>query len=234
MISFTQDFYQNRTIQNLAQLIEHNKQEKTEEIDVSYLTNVNYSFNQHPSILQFTKKHYSNILLLGCTGYLGIHLLKELLTNSDSHITCIVRHKNDENATKRLSDLYRFYFNKKLPFNRIDVIDSDITKPRFGLSASQYKELAQSIDLAVNTAANVKYYGEYEQFKKINVDVVEHLIDLCMKYDLELVHISTLGISGNYLVNHQKNFNHFDENNFYIGQQYNENVYIQTKFEAEK
>lgn len=230
----TQDFYQNRTIQNLAQLIEHNKQERTEEIDVSYLTNVNYSFNQHPSILQFTKKHYSNILLLGCTGYLGIHLLKELLTNSDSHITCMVRHKNDENATKRLSDLYRFYFNKKLPFNRIDVIDSDITKPRFGLSASQYKELAQSIDLAVNTAANVKYYGEYEQFKKINVDVVEHLIDLCMKYDIELVHISTLGVSGNYLVNHQKNFNHFDENNFYIGQQYNENVYIQTKFEAEK
>ena len=55
-----------------------------------------------------------------------------------------------------------------------------------------------------------------------------------MEYGVQLIHISTLGVSGNYLVNHQKNYNVFDENNFYIGQQYDENVYIQTKFEAEK
>lgn len=230
----TQDFYQSRTIKNLAQLIENANKEKVTDVDTTYLSTVNRSFNAYPSMMQFTKKHYKNILLLGCTGYLGIHLLKELLTNSDSHITCIIRNKNGEDTIKRLSSLYRFYFNKKLPLNRIDIIDSDITKPRFGLLASQYKELAESIDLAINTAANVKYYGDYKQFKKVNIDVVQNLIDLCMKYNLALIHISTLGISGNYLVNHQKNYNTFDENDFYIGQQYDENVYIQTKFEAEK
>lgn len=230
----TQDFYQGRTIKNLAQLIESENKQKTDVVDTTYLTTVNHSFHLHPSIMQFEKKHYRNILLLGCTGYLGMHLLHEFLTNSDSHITCIVRNKNDEDATKRLSQLYRFYFNKKLPLDRIVLIESDITKPRFGLLASQYKKLAESIDLAVNTAANVKYYGNYEQFKKINVDVVQNLIELCMKYNLELIHVSTLGVSGNYLVNHQKNYNTFDENDFYIEQQYDENVYIQTKFEAEK
>lgn len=230
----TQDFYQGRTIKNLAQLIESENKQKTDVVDTTYLATVNHSFHLHPSIMQFEKKHYRNILLLGCTGYLGMHLLHEFLTNSDSHITCIVRNKNDEDATKRLSQLYRFYFNKKLPLDRIVLIESDITKPRFGLLASQYKKLAESIDLAVNTAANVKYYGNYEQFKKINVDVVQNLIELCMKYNLELIHVSTLGVSGNYLVNHQKNYNTFDENDFYIEQQYDENVYIQTKFEAEK
>lgn len=230
----TQDFYQARTIKNLAQLIENKKEQKISEIDESYLSNVNHSFYQYPNIMQFTKKHYQNILLLGCTGYLGIHLLQEFLACSDSHVTCIIRSKDDEDATKRLSKLYRFYFNKDLPIDRIDIIDSDITKPCFGLLSSQYKDLANKIDLAVNTAANVKYYGDYEQFKKINVGVVQNLVDLCMKYNLELIHISTLGVSGNYLVNHQKNYNSFDENNFYIGQQYDENVYIQTKFEAEK
>ena len=230
----TQDFYQCRTIKNLAQSIENKSNQNVSELDSSYLSNVNHSFYKHPSVMQFTKKHYQNILLLGCTGYLGIHLLQEFLTNADSHITCIVRSKEEETATKRLSKIYQFYFHKNLPLDRINVIDSDITKPRFGLSASQYKELAESIDLAVNSAANVKYYGDYEPFRKINVGVVQNLIDLCMKYDLELIHISTLGVSGNYLVNHQKNYNSFDENNFYIGQQYDENVYIQTKFEAEK
>lgn len=230
----TQDFYQGRTIKNLAQLIESENKQKTDVVDTTYLATVNHSFHLHPSIMQFEKKHYRNILLLGCTGYLGMHLLHEFLTNSDSHITCIVRNKNDEDATKRLSQLYRFYFNNKLPLDRIVLIESDITKPRFGLLASQYKKLAESIDLAVNTAANVKYYGNYEQFKKINVDVVQNLIELCMKYNLELIHVSTLGVSGNYLVNHQKNYNTFDENDFYIEQQYDENVYIQTKFEAEK
>ena len=230
----TQDFYQGRTIQNLAQLIENKNKQKTNDMDISYLANVNHSFKQYPSIMQFEKKHYTNILLLGCTGYLGIHLLRELLTNSNSHITCIVRNKNDEDATKRLSQLYRFYFNKKLPLDRIEIIESDITKPRFGLLVSKYKKIAQTIDLAVNTAANVKYYGDYESFRKINVGVVQNLIDLCLNYHLAFIHVSTLGVSGNYLVNHQKNYNTFDENNFYIGQQYDENVYIQTKFEAEK
>ena len=230
----TQDFYQARTIQNLAQLIENKNNQKVHEIDSTYLSDVNHSFYKHPSVMQFTKKYYKNILLLGCTGYLGIHLLQEFLTHSDSHITCIVRSKNDESAIKRLAKLYRFYFNKNLPLDRMDVIDSDITKSSFGLLASTYKELAKSIDLAINTAANVKYYGDYEEFKKINVGVVQNLIDLCMKYNIELIHISTLGVSGNYLVNHQKNYNNFDENDFYIGQQYDENVYIQTKFEAEK
>lgn len=230
----TQDFYQARTIQNLAQLIKNKSHQKENQINSSYLSNVNHNFYKHPNVMQFTKKHYNNILLLGCTGYLGIHLLQELLAHSDSHITCIIRSKNDESATKRLSKLYRFYFNKVLPLDRIDVIDSDITKPRLGLLASTYKKLAESVDLTVNTAANVKYYGDYEQFKKINVGVVQNLIDLCMNYNIELIHISTLGVSGNYLVNHQKNYNNFDENDFYIGQKYDENVYIQTKFEAEK
>ena len=230
----TQDFYQERTIKNLAKLIENKNIKDTYEVDKIYLSNVNNSFNKHPNVMQFVKKHYNNILLLGCTGYLGIHLLQEFLQNSNSHITCIIRSKDDEDATTRLSKLYRYYFGKKLPLDRVTIIDSDITKIRFGLTANQYKELATSIDLAINSAANVKYYGNYKLFRKINVGVVENLINLSEKYNIKLVHISTLGVSGNYLVNHQKNYNNFDENDFYIGQQYNENVYIQTKFEAEK
>ena len=230
----TQDFYHYRTIKNLAEFIENKEDKIISNIDENYLSNVNNSFNKYPSIMQFTKKHYNNILLLGCTGYLGIHLLHEFLNKSDCHITCIIRSKDSIPPVDRLSDLYRFYFNRKLPIDRLTLIDSDITKQNLGLGVKKYKELGQSVDLAINCAANVKYYGDYDKFKKINVDVAQNLFDLCIDNNVQLVHISTTGVSGNYLVNQQKNYNNFDENDFYIGQQYDENVYIRTKFEAEK
>ena len=230
----TQDFYQHRTIKNLAEFIENKKDETISNIDENYLTNINNSFNKYPSIMKFTKKTYNNILLLGCTGYLGIHILYELLTQYNCNITCIIRSKDSMQPIDRLAKLYKFYFNRKLPINRITIIDSDITKSNLGLGVRKSKELFQTIDLVVNSAANVKYYGNYEQFKKINVDVVQNLVDLCIDNNIQLIHISTLGVSGSYLVNHQKNYNNFDENDFYIGQKYDENVYIHTKFEAEK
>ena len=230
----TQDFYQFRTIKKLAEFIDNKKERVISNIDENYLSNVNNSFYKYPSVVKFGKKQYNNILLLGCTGYLGIHLLYELLTTTNCSITCIIRRKYSKKPIERISELYRFYFNKKLPIDRITIIDSDITKQNLGLGIRKYKNLGKNVDLIINSAANVKYYGEYKKFKKINVDVVQNLINLSMEYDIQLVHISTLGVSGNYLVNHQKNYNVFDENNFYIGQQYDENVYIQTKFEAEK
>ena len=132
-----------------------------------------------------------------------------------------------------MQNSYKFYFNKKLPLDRVEIIDSDITKKNFGLLKTKYLELVEQIDLVINTAANVRYYGDYEKFKEINVDLPEHLSEFCLQHNTKFIHISTLGVSGNYLINLEKNFNVFKEDNFFIGQKYTENVYIQTKFEAE-
>lgn len=230
----TQDFYQYRTIKELSKLLENKNIKTICKADTDYLAKVNKSFYKYPNKMRLIKKHHKNILLLGCNGYLGMHLLREFIMQSNSNITCILRSKNNMTAIQRLSKSYEFYFNETLPINRISIIESDITKPHFGLSNEDYENLQGTIDLIINTAANVRYYGDYKKFKEINVDVVQNSIDFCMNNNIELVHISTLGVSGNYLVDHQKNYNEFSENDFYIGQQYDENVYIQTKFEAEK
>lgn len=230
----TQDFYKYRTIKQLSNLLDNTITDESKNIDTNYLTNINNSFYKHNNLMKFSKHNYKNILLIGCTGYLGIHILDELLNSTTSHITCIIRSKRNESAKDRLVDLYNFYFNKDLDFSRITIINSDITKSNLGLSKLNYAKLSSSVDFVINTAANVRYYGNYDEFKKINVDVVSSLSDLCIENNIQLVHISTLGVSGNYLVNHEKNYSCFEENDFYIGQKYDENVYIQTKFEAEK
>lgn len=230
----TQDFYKFRTIKKLAQEIETKNMQQISQEEMNYLSTINQSFYKYPYLMQFSKKHYNNVLLLGSTGYLGIHLLNQLLVNTKCNITCIIRRKNNIDSQQRLIELYNFYFHKKLPLDRITIINSNITKPQFGLSNTRYNKLRDSIDICLNAAANVRYYGDYQRFKEINIDVVQNLIDFCAGTNIQLVHISTLGVAGNYLVNHQRKNSDFGENDFYIGQEFKENVYIQTKFEAEK
>lgn len=229
----TQDFYKYRTIQALANVIDNNEKNEEQILDETYLKNVNNSFNKHSQCAKFERNTYKNIMLIGATGYLGMHLLYELINTTDAKITCIIRNKKEISATQRMQNSYKFYFNKKLPLNRVEIIDSDVTKKNFGLLKEKYLELVNQIDLVINTAANVRYYGDYEKFKEINVDLPEHLSEFCLQHNTKFIHISTLGVSGNYLINLEKNFNVFKEDDFFIGQKYTENVYIQTKFEAE-
>lgn len=229
----TQDFYKYRTIEKLAKTIDSKDEDSNLVYDENYLKNINNSFFKHTKVAKFAKNNYTNILLTGVTGYLGMHLLYELITNTNSKITCILRNKKQVSVEERLKELYKFYFNKNLPLERLDIIESDITKSNIGLTKSKYKELAQNVNLVINTAANVRYYGNYEEFKKINVDLPDNLSDFCIENNIKFIHISTLGVSGNYLINLDKNYNIFQEDDFYIGQKYTENVYIQTKFEAE-
>ncbi len=230
----TQDFYKYRTIKKISEFISQHSVEEKISVNETYLSILNNSYNKHPAKFQYSSINYKNILLLGATGYLGIHILHELLNTSSANITCIIRAKKDISSLTRISDLYKFYFNESLSTDRVTIVDSNITSKFFGLSENDFNIMSTKIDLAINAAANVKYYGNYDDFKKINFDVVQNLIDFCLLGNIKLFHISTMGVSGNFLVNHSKNYNDFDENNFYIGQNYFENVYIQTKFEAEQ
>ena len=236
----TQDFYQFRTIESIAKSIDsQNNQLELSESNSTYekqLLKVNTSYNKlNASKIKIKPTNYNNILLLGATGYLGSHILNNLLENTNSHIYCIVRDKNKESSEERLHILYKFYFGKDFDTSRITIIPSNITKINLGLNDDKYNQLSHNIDLVINTVANVKYYGLYKDFESINVNIVKSLIDFCKVNNTHLCHISTLGVSGNYLVtvNDQQN-NKFTENDFYIGQNYKQNVYTQTKFEAEK
>ena len=229
----TQDFYKYRTIEALAKFIEKEDSKESPIYDEIYLKNINNSFYKHNQIIKFEKNSYKNILLIGATGYLGMHLLNEFINSTSIHITCIIRNKKETSVVDRLQQLYKFYFNCKLPLDRVEIIEGDITKKYLGIGKTKYNELIKNIDLVINSAANVRYYGNYEDFKKINVDLPLALSNFCLENNIKFIHISTLGVSGNYLINLEKNYNIFREDDFYIGQKYTENVYIQTKFEAE-
>ncbi len=230
----TQDFYKYPTVRELA----------------SYYINQNNISNDSaeeiikpkptifPTKVSVNDLHFSykNVLLTGSTGFLGIHILNYLIENTESKIFCIIRKTRNIEPERRLENLLGYYFSKnyyKNNKNRIVVIEGDLSEEKFGLSENNYLSLQKTIDCIINTASNTKHYGSLYTFKKANIDTVENLITFAKPEKILLNHISTTTVSGNYLVNNDLSYK-YTENDLYIGQDYKSNVYVYSKFEAER
>ena len=175
-----------------------------------------------------------DVLLTGSTGFLGAHLLHELLTRTDSTVHCLVRAKDDQEAAERLDGTMRYYFGEEerlLYSSRVRAIRGDISQPEFDLTKEDYKLLGKTVNTVIHSAALVKYFGSYEQMRQINVDGTQKAIDFCIRFHCLLGHVSTDAITGNYLVE-QKVTGIFTERDFYIGQNYKGNNYVRSKFEG--
>ena len=235
-----QDIFQFPTIAELEKIIENNSKvtlyKKVE--DLSPDSMVTLKSNKK---FKFAKKYQiKNVILTGSTGFLGIHVLNELLQIKETKVYCIIRNDRGIKAEKKLKQKLNYYFGDKyddLIGNRIIVVTGDICKPNFGLKNDELKKLINSTDLVINCAANVSHFGKYETFYKTNVQSVKYVIDFCKKNNKKLYHISTMGVAGlaldsTSLSRKKKNNVIFDESSLYIGQR-PETVYSYTKFQAE-
>ncbi len=190
------------------------------------------------------KKKIGNVLLTGATGFLGAHILDYLLSKTSSNVYCIIRKdsNNSTSTTNKLMNRLHYYFDNKydnLLNKRLFIVTSDITVNNLGLTDTQLQNLSNNISCVINSAAIVKHYGYYSEFEKINVIGVKNLIDFCKNFNKKLVQISTISVSGNTLTDLGIQANTFDkdikftEGNLYINQSL-DNVYVRSKFEAEK
>ncbi|MEU1498324.1 thioester reductase domain-containing protein [Streptomyces sp. NPDC005732] len=111
------------------------------------------------------------ILLTGATGFLGGHLLLDLLRHSEARVYCLVRAADEEAATARLGAALR---NHRLPWSsevrrRVTVLPGDIRNPRLGLSGELWNTLAHELDSVVGVAAAVDFLRGYRSLRQSNV-----------------------------------------------------------------
>ena len=227
-----QNIYENKTIRNISD--QFHKKNELLTINENLKEKIYFDFDDNFSE---DKIPIENILLTGATGYLGIHILYDYIYNTNCTIYCLVRQKNNSDPKTRLINKLIFYFGKditKFIDNRIKIIDSDLTQPFLGLSQNDYMILGNKIDLVVHSAAIVSHYGDKSLFEKVNVTATKNLINFCKNYNIKLNHISTLSVSANLFTHLEDKENiYFDEHCLYIGQNYMQNVYINSKFKAE-
>ena len=173
-------------------------------------------------------RELGTVLLTGATGFAGIHVLRELLNRYDVEIQCLCRDGRDgTSAEERLDRLFFYYFSESLAEmypNRLKVVKGDITQP---------DSLAKldGINTVINCAANVKHFSAGTDIEDINYYGVLNLIDFCRSTGACLVQTSTHSVCGQQPVS--KN-NVLSERDLYIGQDFNDNKYIISKFAAER
>lgn len=235
------DIFLNPTVKELANKLNNMNNIVESLSDTVDLLNCN-TFIQNNNIISSTEKiDIGNILLTGSTGYLGIHVLSEFLENESGKVYCLLRPEKGISLENKLLNKLHFYFNNKfdnLLNKRIIIVNGDITLDNLGLSNVDYEIIKKDISAIVNCAAKVSHFGKYELYKKINVDGVQNLIKFCKENSKTLYHMSTISISGNKLSSYldesiNVSTDVFKENNFFINQVI-DNVYVKSKFEAEK
>lgn len=228
-----QDFYQYHTIKELAEHIVTNKTNDDPIIETQETVNWNdlRILPEEKMIDCLEKRPIENVLLTGATGFLGMHVLFELLNCKDITVYILVR---GADANSRLYELLNYYFpqiNYEIFRKRVVVVNGDITQKYFGLSKSSYDELSRKIETVVHAAAMIKHFGDYQEFYKVNIGGIQNIIEFCS--DKYLVYISTTSVSGDFIKQSFKD-RYFNEKSLEIGQKFHGNYYVQTKYEAEK
>lgn len=203
-----------------------------------------------------TESHKTGIILTGVTGFLGAHILQELLESDENkrELYCLVRGKEEESAKLRLCHVMETYFdctvselvNSK---RRVHVIACDITENPIACITKVLQQYPSKVTQVIHIAALVKHYGEYETFYNVNVEGTKHMLAVANAFDAEFLHVSTESVGGLYIeenssaktsdnttkierIDPSDKIRAFSEQDFYIGQNL-DNVYIRSKFEAE-
>lgn len=235
------DLFKYKTVRSFCENSNIKEIEAKEEYDY---TNINKILekNNIRNLKNIECKKNNNILLLGATGFVGMHIIENFIKNDEGKIYCIVRDKNNKSAQERFTDILHFYFGTELDKylgKRIIALKGNIFKENFDLSNKNYKNLIDEVNIVINSAAIVKHYGEEQKILETNVNSTKNIINFCIENQKRLLHLSTLSVSGNSSLDgeaqdREKEFKMtFTETELYKGQNLS-NTYLKSKFIAER
>ena len=178
-----------------------------------------------------TSENTKAALVTGATGYLGAHLVKELL-NQNKTVYCLMR----DGSEKRLRDCLIWYFGHSIlaaADDRIKAVAGDITKEKLGMSEEEYVNLSNQVGEIYHSAADVRHYADDEEaYLATNTQGTSNVLELAKVAKAAFYHMSTCSVSGDHL-RHSKEKYTFTENDYEIGQIWDKNLYVKSKFLAE-
>ncbi|MBR3434820.1 MAG: amino acid adenylation domain-containing protein [Bacteroidales bacterium] len=223
------DVFANPTPRQLAALVTGSPAEgpgadEVAHYDYTAINNL-LQFNTLDSFRKGERLNLGDVLLTGATGYLGIHILRQLIDSDAGNIYCLVRGKTKEKAESRLRTLLFYYFSnayKELFGSRIHIVLGDVTEDF---------DPTLKVDTVFNCAAIVKHFSEGTEIEDVNIGGARRCVDFCIKTGAKLVHISTASTRG--LWAGEAGSDVFTEQRLYMGQ-YLGNKYIFSKYMAER
>jgi len=155
----------------------------------------------------------------GATGFIGRHLVEELLRNRTGEVFVLVR----DGSRERLDKLIASWPDG----DRVTPVPGDLVEPDLGVDPKWVEEHKGKIDHFFHLAAIYDMTADEERNQKLNVDGTRHAVELANALEVgTLHHVSSVAAAGAHR-------GLFREDMFDEGQQL-PSPYHRTKFESEK
>ncbi|NVJ07532.1 myxochelin non-ribosomal peptide synthetase MxcG [Myxococcus sp. AM001] len=137
------------------------------------------------------------VVLTGATGFVGAHLLHQLLRQTDARVVCLVRARDEAHALERIqATLASQQLAPEHLMERVVALPSDLTQPWLGLSPARFQGLASECDAVIHNAAVVSVVREYGSLQAVNVRGTRELLRLAAAVRAKPFHyVSTLAVA---------------------------------------
>jgi thioester reductase-like protein len=144
------------------------------------------------------------IFVTGSTGYIGAHIVANLLDECGEPLHLLVRAKNPQEARERLWQSLQLHMDfprfRESADCRLRIFLGDLTDKNFGIEQNEYKDLARSTDSIIHCAASLNRKSE-KSCLNVNLRGTLQVIELAMhaRDDHGLrrfSHVSTVAVSG--------------------------------------
>jgi amino acid adenylation domain-containing protein/thioester reductase-like protein len=172
------------------------------------------------------------VLLTGATGFLGAHLLSELLATTNARVWCLVRARDEGGALRRIADAAARYELPPPADGRVMPLPGDLAEPGLGLTDARLRDLARDVDVIYHAGALVNFIYPYQELRAANVAGTREIIRLAGRYRGIPVHfVSTtavlagLGVAGVHVVTEETPLAYPERLNM---------GYVETKYVAEE
>ncbi|MFH8751705.1 amino acid adenylation domain-containing protein [Streptomyces rimosus] len=138
----------------------------------------------------------ASVLLTGGTGFLGVHLIDQLVAAGIQHVYCLTRADDPDAAHARIAARMRHYgLDPSCCESRIVPVPGTLDAPRFGLDEDRWKELAHTTELIVHAGARVNFVYPYGALARTNVGGTRTVLELAAAHRTKPVHhVSTVAV----------------------------------------
>lgn len=139
----------------------------------------------------------NNVMLTGATGFLGCHILAELIRATPYTIHLPIRALNKQEAFRRLEAQYQRYFQSSLTSveHRIVILTASLAEDSLGLNARYLANYATEIDSIIHCAASTNESGQDPEVELANIRATANLLEFSqMTLNRDFHFISCLGV----------------------------------------
>ncbi|WP_405704927.1 non-ribosomal peptide synthetase [Streptomyces sp. NBC_00069] len=136
------------------------------------------------------------VLLTGATGFVGSHVLAELLDRTSGPVLCLVRATDAEAARRRLAGaLRRHGLRPDAADPRIVAVPGDLALPGLGLAGTEWEAVVRRAAAVLHLGAEVHHLSGFHHLEAANVRGTAELLRIAAEgRPARFHHVSTLGV----------------------------------------